>query len=64
MIPLTTLYDNYIERPKLTEQDTQFEYIVPPLTIVGRNNICMPHQTDTFTFEFSHDLCKNAYISL
>ena len=48
MIPLTTLYDNYIERPILTEQETQFVYIVPPPIKVGRNNIHMPHQTDNF----------------
>ena len=32
MIPLTILYDDYIDRPKLTEQKNPFEYIVPPLT--------------------------------
>ena len=31
MIPLTTLCDNYIDWPKLTEQKNPFEYIVPPL---------------------------------
>ena len=30
MIPLTFLYDDYIYRPKLTEQKNPFEYIVPP----------------------------------
>ena len=30
MIPLTTLYDGYIDRPKLTEQKNPFEYLVPP----------------------------------
>ena len=30
MIPLTFLYDEYIDRPKLTEQKNPFEYIVPP----------------------------------
>ena len=30
MIPLTTLYNDYIDRPKLTEQKNPFEYIVPP----------------------------------
>ena len=30
MIPLTTLYDHYIDRPKLSEQKNPFEYIVPP----------------------------------
>ena len=30
MVPLTTLYDDYIDRPNLTEQKKPFEYIVPP----------------------------------
>ena len=31
MMPLTILYDEYIDRPKLTEQKkTPVEYIVPP----------------------------------
>ena len=29
MIPVSTLYDEYIDRPKLTEQKNAFEYIVP-----------------------------------
>ena len=33
MIPLTTLYDEYIDRPKLSEQKNPFEYIVPPSTL-------------------------------
>ena len=32
MIPLTFLYDEYIDRPKLTEEKNPFEYIVPPPT--------------------------------
>ena len=31
MIPLTFLYDEYMGRPKLSEQK-EFEYIVPPPT--------------------------------
>ena len=30
MIPVSTLYHEYIGRPKLTEQKNPFEYIVPP----------------------------------
>ena len=30
MIPVSTLYDEYIERRKFTEQKNPFEYIVPP----------------------------------
>ena len=32
MIPLIFLYDEYIDRPKLSEQKNPFEYIVPPPT--------------------------------
>ena len=32
MIPLTVLCDEYIDRPKLSEQKKPFEYIVPPPT--------------------------------
>ena len=28
--PLITLYDDYIDRPKLSEQTNSFECIVPP----------------------------------
>ena len=38
MIPLTTLFDDYIDRPILTEQKNPFESIVPPPIKVGRNN--------------------------
>ena len=38
MIPLTALYDDFIHRPKLTEQKKTFEFIVPPPTKVGRYN--------------------------
>ena len=30
MIPVSFLYDEYIDRRKLTEQKNPFEYIVPP----------------------------------
>ena len=30
MIPVSALYDEYIDRPKLTEQKKTHEYIVPP----------------------------------
>ena len=30
MIPLKFLCDEYMDRPKLTEQKNPFEYIVPP----------------------------------
>ena len=30
MIPLTFLYDEYIDRPKFSEQKNPFEYIFPP----------------------------------
>ena len=38
MIPVSTLYDEYIDRPKLTEQKKNpFEYIDPPPFKRGRN---------------------------
>ena len=30
MIPVSTLYDEYIDRPKFSEQKSPFEYKVPP----------------------------------
>ena len=33
MIPVSTLHNEYIDRPKLTEQKKPFEYIVPPPSI-------------------------------
>ena len=38
MIPLKTLYDVYIYRSKLTAQENQFKYIVPPAFKRGWNN--------------------------
>ena len=51
MISVSTLYDEYIDRPKLSEQKNPFEYIVPPpsrgvgtitvlLGILISSNIC------------------------
>ena len=39
MIPLTNLYNEYIDRPKLTEQKKPAEYIVPPPTTSGFGTI-------------------------
>ena len=39
MISLRTLYDDYIDRLKLTQEKNQFVYIVAPPTKVGRNNV-------------------------
>ena len=33
MIPFTIHYDEFIDRPKLTEQKKPFEYIVTPSTL-------------------------------
>ena len=38
MIQLSTLYDDYNDRPKLTEQKNIFDYTVPPPTKVDRSN--------------------------
>ena len=41
MTPLTTLYDDNIDRPKLSEQKNPIEYIVPPeIKWVGAKKIC------------------------
>ena len=38
LIPLTILYDDYIYRPKLSEQKNPFVHIVPPAARrVGKN---------------------------
>ena len=29
MIPVSTLYDEYIDRPKLSQQKNSLEYIIP-----------------------------------
>ena len=39
MIPVSTLYDEYIDRPKLTEQKNPFEYIVPPPSRGGEQQV-------------------------
>ena len=40
LIPLIFLYDEYIDRPKLSEQKNPFVYIVPPPTSgVGKNRV-------------------------
>ena len=39
MIPFSTLYDDYIDQRKLTEQKNPFEYIVPPSRGVGTINL-------------------------
>ena len=38
MILLTTLYDEYIDQPELTERKNHFNCIVPPQTKLGRYN--------------------------
>ena len=40
MIPFTFLYDEYIDRPKLTEQKNPFDFIVSPPPQVGSEQIC------------------------
>ena len=43
MIPLTFLYDEYIDRPKLSEQKNPFDYIVPPpISEVGKKKTNSP----------------------
>ena len=42
MIPVSTLYDEYIDWPKLTEQKKPVEYIVPPPPSRGVGTINTP----------------------
>ena len=62
MIPLTTLCDEYIHRPKLSEQKKRFEYIVPtPLHKRGRyKNNCLVEKARVVTNEKQTDrfFCK------
>ena len=44
MIPLTILYDEYIDQSKLTEQKNPFENIVPPPQAARNNYIVMRGQ--------------------
>ena len=37
MIPLTVLYDEFIERRKMIERKKPVEHMFPPTTKVGRN---------------------------
>ena len=47
MIPVSTLYDEYIDRPKLSEQKNPFEYIVPPSSRGVGTNIAKDKATHT-----------------
>ena len=38
MMPLTTPYDDYMERTKLTEQKNPFGYMFPPPNKIGHKN--------------------------
>ena len=54
MIPLTTLYDEYIDRSKLTEQKNLFEYIVPPPSRGVRTSNCrmkFPHHDHMYFYQ-------------
>ena len=44
MIQLTFLYDEYIDRPKLTEQKNPFEYIVPQVGGGTKINLRKPKE--------------------
>ena len=55
MIPLTFVYDEYINRSKLSEQKNPFEYIVPPPTSgVGTKKYASPIQTILRSATFFH----------
>ena len=57
MIPVSTLYDEYIDRPKLTEQKNPFEYIVPsPSRGVGLKNV---QKTDKEHSQRANKWCRS-----
>ena len=64
MIPLTFLYDEYIDRPKFTEQKKNpFEYIVPsPTSGVGtiktNPHIYAHHHKHSHTYEKTKPVSK------
>ena len=67
MIPLTTLYDDYIDRPKLTEQKNPFEYIVPPPlkwvgTIINDHCVIFP-DAQIFKVENLYNLAANIAVN-
>ena len=61
MVPLSTLFDEYIDRSKLTEQKkTPFEYLVTSLKRVGTMKtaiVFVSHNTIFFAFF----ICKKIY---
>ena len=53
MVPLTTLYDEYFGRSKLTEQKNSFKYIAPPPSRgVGTKMECFYKQCKVATLNF------------
>ena len=50
MIPLTSLYDKYIDRPKLTGQKKPLENIFPPSLKWARPVILDPFNLPTLNF--------------
>ena len=60
MIPVSTLYDEYIDRPKLTEQKKPVEYIVPPPTLKrGRNKKQLDFTEKLHNLNFCHKESQN-----
>ena len=60
MIPLTFLCDEYIDRPKLTEQKNPFEYIVPPppTSGVGTKNKMTVLNFSSAIIHGANNLCR------
>ena len=59
MTTLTFLYDDYIDRPKLSEQKNPFEYIVPhPLDWVGKlrckSSPCTKNNVNKLYYTYTH----------
>ena len=50
MIPVSTLYDEYIDRQKLSEQKKTFDYIVPPPLKRVRNKKTYRNRSEIQTY--------------
>ena len=55
MIPITTLYDEYIDWPKMIEQKNPFEAMVsPPLNLVGTVTAAFSKSEGNFSTRVSY----------
>ena len=62
MIPVSTLYDEYIERRKFTEQKKPVEYIVPPPSRGSEQKLT--RKATCFSVDSPKDIYKLNYVNL